>query len=68
MIFTLAFAVACKKKDAPSQPAPSSAFYNGPVDTSYLYLPQDIFGPEAAPGATVLQTIDLRSLSATEMK
>ena len=60
VIFTLAFAVACKKKDPPKQPTPAIASHSGPVDTSYL--PQDIFGPDAVPGATVLQPIDLRSL------
>jgi hypothetical protein len=65
VIFTLALAVACKKHDVPSQPAPSSASHGGPVDTSYL--PQDIFGPNAVPGATGLQPIDLRSLSDTEL-
>jgi hypothetical protein len=66
VIFTLALAVACKKHDAASQPARASASHGGPVDASYL--PQDIFGPNAVPGATVLQPIDLRSLSDTEMK
>jgi hypothetical protein len=66
VIFTLAFAVACKKKDPPKQPTLAIGSHSGPVDTSYL--PQNIFGPDAVPGATVLQPIDLRSLSDTEMK
>jgi hypothetical protein len=66
-IFTLAFATACKKKEqTPSQPRSASESLSGPVSTSYL--PQDVFGPEAVPGATVLQPVDLKSLSDTEMK
>ena len=66
VIFMLTFASACKKKDAALQPAPASASHSRPADISYL--PQDIFGPEAVPGATALQPVDLHSLSDTEMK
>ncbi len=65
-IFTLAFAVACKKKDARSLPGSASASHSGPGDISYL--PQDVFGPDAVPGATALQPIDVHSLSDTELK
>jgi hypothetical protein len=67
LTLALAFSVACKEKDPPSkQTAPADTSHNAPVDTSYL--PQDVFGPEAVPGATVLQPIDLHSLSDTELK
>ena len=66
MIFTLVLVVACRKKEAPPQPGSANASYSGPVDTSYL--PQDIFAPDAVPGATALQPVDLRSLSDTQLK
>ena len=68
LIFTIAFAAGCKKKEEAARvaPSPSSPSRSGPRSTSYL--PQDIFGPEAVPGATALQPVDLHSLSDTEMK
>ncbi len=67
LTLALAFSVACKKRDPPpTQTAPANTSHNAPVDTSYL--PQDVFGRGAVPGATVLQPIDLHSLSDTELK
>jgi hypothetical protein len=66
LILALAFTASCKKKD----PHPQLASGNEPrqPDTGTSYLPQDVFGPEAVPGATVLKPVDLRSLSESEMK
>lgn len=68
LIFTLAFAVACTKKEMPPSQATSTgpSHRNEPGDISYL--PQDIFGPQAAAGATELKPVDIRSLSDTELK
>lgn len=67
LIFTLTLATSCKRKEeSPSQPISANESHRAPAGTSYL--PQDIFGPEAVPGATALQPVDLKSLSDTEMK
>ena len=67
-LLALASSVACKKKeDRPGAPASTTpASRNTPSDISYL--PQDIFGPEAVPGATELKPVDIHSLSDTELK
>jgi hypothetical protein len=67
LTLALAFSVACMKKDPPpTQTASANTSRNAPVDTSYL--PQNVFGPGAVPGVTVLQPVDLHSLSDTELK
>ena len=68
LFLTLAMLPACKKKteDAPSQPVPQRESHAATAGTSNL--PQDIFGPEAVPGATALLPVDLKSLSDSEMK
>ncbi len=67
LIFTLTLATSCKKKEeSPSQPISANESHSASAGGSYL--PQDIFGPEAVPGATTLQPVDLKSLSDTEMK
>ncbi|MHB8655047.1 MAG: hypothetical protein ACYDA9_14355 [Terriglobia bacterium] len=61
------FVTGCRKTAPPVEETS-----NGPrqeaaaEDTSYL--PQDVFGPEAVPGATVLKPIDPHSLSESELK
>ena len=66
LILTLAFTASCKKKDPHPQLASGNESRQEAAGTSYL--PQDVFGPEAVPGATVLKPVDLRSLSESEMK
>lgn len=61
----LAITLACSK-DIPVQQQSASHVKSSAVDISYL--PQDIFGPNAIPGATALKPIDLHSLSDTEVK
>lgn len=62
---TLAITLACSK-DLPVQQQSVSHAKRSAADISYL--PQDIFGPSAIPGATALQPVDLRSLSDSAMK
>jgi hypothetical protein len=68
VIFTLAFAVACKKKDPPKQPTPAIASHSGSVDTSYLPPGMDMFDLRAHPNATILHPIDLNTLTESERK
>lgn len=64
LILTLVFTVSCKKKD----PQSASGIESHQAATGTSYLPQDVFGPDAVPGATQLKPIGLHSLSETEMK
>jgi len=66
LVLSLTLAVGCKKKQTQSQSESASGTHSTKTDTSYL--PQDVFGPGAVPGATVLKPVDLHSLSETEMK
>jgi hypothetical protein len=61
LVLTLGTATGCKKKQTPGNGTRSAA-----ADTSYL--PQDVFGPPAVPGARVLKPIARRSLSESELK
>ncbi len=65
VILTLGFTASCKKRD----PHPQSAVTTESSQAAgTFYLPQDVFGPEAVPGATALKPVDLRSLSESEMR
>jgi hypothetical protein len=66
LIATLAITLACSNKDLPSQQRSVNQAQSTAGDTSNL--PQDVFGPNAVPGATALTPIDIRSLSDTELK
>lgn len=66
LILTLVFAASCKKKGPHPESASGNESRQPASGTSYL--PQDIFGPEAVPGATVLKPVDLHSLSESETK
>ncbi len=66
LVLTLGAATSCKKKQTGEQESPSPA--QGVTATDASYLPQDVFGPAAVPGATVLKPIDIHSLSESEMK
>ena len=65
LVLTLGLATGCKKKQGEEQ---KSASLKTSVRSDISYLPQDIFGPNAVPGATVLKPVDIHSLSATELK
>ena len=64
LILTQVFTASCKKKD----PQSASGIESHQAATGTSYLPQDVFGPDAVPGATQLKPIGLHSLSETEMK
>jgi hypothetical protein len=66
VVLSLILAAGCKKKQTRPQSESTTAPHSTKIDTSYL--PKDVFGPEAVPGATVLKPVDLRSLSESEMK
>ena len=71
LLLTLGVATSCKKKEAPVQQESAGGARNqrqAPVSSDTSYLPQDIFGPQAVPGAVVLKPVDVRSLSASELK
>jgi hypothetical protein len=71
LVLTLGVATSCKKKQTSAQREPaSSAVSPGPRTSAadISYLPQDIFGPNAVPGATILKPVDIHSLSQTELK
>ena len=71
LLLTLGVATSCKKKEAPEQQESAGGARNqrqAPVSSEISYLPQDIFGPQAVPGAVVLKPVDVRSLSASELK
>jgi len=65
LVLTLGVATSCKKKQAEEQ---KSASPKTNVKSDISYLPQDVFGPEAVPGATVLKPVDIHSLSESELK
>ncbi len=65
LVLTLTLATGCKKKQAEEQ---KSASPKTNVKSDISYLPQDVFGPEAVPGATVLKPVDIHSLSESELK
>ena len=65
LVLTLALATGCKKKQVEEQ---KSASPKTNVKSDISYLPQDVFGPEAVPGATVLKPVDIHSLSESELK
>lgn len=59
--------VGCSSKQEPAPaPAPGTSQSAPPSDISYL--PQNVFGPQAVPGASVLKPIDPHALSETELK
>ncbi len=68
LLFVAMFAGCKKKEEAPPQkieaPAPAAPV----VKIDPPSLPQDVFGPEAVPGATALTPVDPHSLSETELK
>jgi hypothetical protein len=66
LVLALSLATGCKKKQTPSQNESAGGAHSTVADISYL--PQDVFGPQAVPGATVLKPVDLRSLSESELK
>jgi hypothetical protein len=66
LVLVLGIATGCTKKQPPAQREPASGSAGAAEDISYL--PQDVFGPQAVPGATVLKPIDPRSLSESERK
>lgn len=59
--------VGCTSKQ-PSAQHETSAPGNPTAPSDISYLPQNIFGPRAVPGATALEPIDPHSLSETELK
>ncbi len=65
LVLTLGVATGCKKKEAEEQ---KSASPRRNVKSDISYLPQDVFGPEAVAGATVLKPVDIHSLSESELK
>ena len=65
LVLTLGVATGCKKKQGEE---PKSGSVNTNVKSDISYLPQDIFGPNAVPGATVLKPVDIHSLSESELK
>ncbi len=65
LVLTLGVATGCKKKQAEEL---KSASPKTSAKSDISYLPQDVFGPDAVPGATVLKPVDIHSLSETELK
>src|SRR5690242_15370968 len=66
LTLTLVSTASCKKSNPHQQSAERTESRQAATGTSYL--PQDLFGPEAVPGATALKPVDLHSLSESEMK
>lgn len=66
LVLAVGIATGCAKKHTPAQRESAGEAQGAASDISYL--PQDVFGPQAVPGATVLRPIDPRSLSESERK
>ena len=62
LVLTLSAATGCKKKQAEEQ---ESASVGRGVKFEISYLPQDVFGPAAVPGATLLKPFPIIQLGAT---
>lgn len=58
LVLTLGMATGCKKK--PKEEQETASGQTG-VNSDISYLPQDVFGPAAVPGATVLKLVDIHS-------
>ena len=66
LVLTLCTATGCKHKQTQEREESASGIQRAATDISYL--PQDVFGPQAVPGATVLKPINVHSLSESELK